>query len=242
MKSQTLPITSLPTGNRLFRFNGVPIVVQPGFWPILIMLPGVLTWIAGLRRPERSWLQRMGVGLLAALVALPADVGHAMAHTISARLAGAPMDEILLSAQMPRTLYQNNDVPPRTHIMRSLGGPVFSLISFALSLLWRCLSPNRSVSRELAETAMVGHGFILLGSVIPLPMVDGGIMLKWQLVKAGRTPAQADQAVHKTSLGLGAALLALGAVIGLIRKRRLVGGLLAAGGAAGIAAGIGWLK
>ncbi len=242
MKSQTHPITTLPTGTVLFRFNNVPIVVQPAFWPLPFMVTGVLAWIAGLRRPERSWLERLGVGLLATPVALMADIGHAMAHSISARLAGAPMDEVLLSAEMPRTLYKDNAVAPQTHILRSLGGPVFSLVSFTLSLLWRRLSPRKSLSRELAETSMVGHGFILAASLIPMPMVDGGTILKWQLVRAGKSPEQADKVVHRASLGLGAGLLALGVVLGLIRKRKLVGSLLAAGGAAGMAAGMGWLK
>jgi hypothetical protein len=242
MQSQNQEPSSLPTGTELYRFNGVPVLAQPDFWPAPILLTGVLTWVAGQRKPERSWLQRLGVALLAMPVALFADIGHAMAHTISARLAGAPMDEILLSSGMPRTLYQNNAVPPQTHIRRSLGGPIFSLTGFTLSLLWRRLSPPGSLSHDLAEASLAGHSFILLGSVAPLPMVDGGIILKWKLVEAGQSPEQADQTVRKTSFSLGAGFLGLGALLGFIRKRKLIGGLLAAGGAVGIAAGIGWLK
>jgi deazaflavin-dependent oxidoreductase (nitroreductase family) len=242
MKTNQLGNSSLPEGTTLFRFNGVPVVARPDFWPVLILVTGVLTWIAGLRRPERSWLQRIGVGLLALLAALPADLGHALAHTISARLAGAPMDEVWLTAGMPRTLYENNDVLPHVHILRSLGGPIFSLICFALSLLWRNLSPRKSISRELAEISSVGHGFILLGSVVPLPMVDGGIILKWRLVQAGRSVEQADRVVQRASWGLGAALLAVGAVLGIFQKRKWVGGGLMAGGLAAIAAGMRWLK
>jgi hypothetical protein len=242
MKPRDQEPASLPTGITLYRFNGVPVVAQPDFWPAPILLTILLAWVAGLRKPERSWLQRLGVGLLAMPVALFADIGHAMAHTIGARLASAPMDEILLSSGMPRTLYLDNAVLPQTHIRRSLGGPIFSLTGFTLSLLWHLLSPPGSLSRDLADASLAGHSFILLGSVAPLPMVDGGIILKWKLVEAGQSPEQADQMVHKTSLSLGAALLGLGAVLGLVRKRKLVGGLLAAGGAVGIAAGIGWLK
>jgi hypothetical protein len=119
-------------------------------------------------------------------IALIADVGHAMAQTISARLAGAPMDEILLSAEMPRTLYTNNAFPPQTHIMLSLDGPVFSLVSFVLSLLWRSLAPRRSLSRELAEISLVSHSIILLGSVTPLPMVDISLrILCWRNSDSG---------------------------------------------------------
>jgi hypothetical protein len=242
MKTDYPANSSLPAGTTLFRFNGVPVKVQPAFWPIPFVVTGVLAWIAGRRRPGRSRLQRLAVGLVALPVALFADIGHAMAHTISARLADAPMDEILLSAEMPRTLYENNQVPPQVHILRSLGGPIFSLTCLTLSLLWRSLSPRKSISRELAETSLVGHGFILLGSIVPLPMVDGGIILKWKLVEAGQTPGQADQTVHKISLGLGTVVLSLGAVIGAIGKRKLIGGLLAAGGAAAVAAGFDWLK
>lgn len=235
-------IKTLPDGPVAFRFNGVPVVVQPLFWPIPFLVIGVLTWIAGLRRPDRSWSQRLAVGLLAAPVAMFADIGHAMAHTISARLAGAPMDEILLSAEMPRTLYENNRVSPQVHMMRSLGGPLFSLICSALSLLWRFLSPHGSLSRELSEISLVGHSFILSGSVVPMPMVDGGIMLKWQLVRSGKSVEQADRMVHQASSRLGALVLLLGCALGLMNKRRWVGGLLAACGLAGIAAGKGWLK
>ncbi|HSB02672.1 MAG TPA: hypothetical protein VLE49_18620 [Anaerolineales bacterium] len=242
MKSQDQENLSLPKGTLLYRFNGVPVVAQPDFWPVPILLTGVLVWVAGLRKPERSWLQRLRVALLAMPVALFAEIGHAMAHTISARLAGAPMDEILLSSGMPRTLYENNAVPPRTHIQRSLGGPIFSLVGFTLSLLWRCMSPAGSLSRDLADASLFGHSVILLGSLTPLPMIDGGTILKWKLVESGQSPEQADQTVRNTNIGLGAGFLGFGALLSLFQKRKLVGGLLAACGAVGIAAGKGWLK
>ena len=217
-------------------------MARPDLWPIPILLTGFLTWLAGRRRPELSWPQRLGVGLLAMPVAWIADVGHAMAHTISARLAGAPMDEILLSSGMPRTLYLNNAVPPKTHIQRSLGGPIFSLIGSALSLLWWRRSAPGSLSHDLAGLSLLGHSFILLGSLAPLPMVDGGTILKWKLVEAGQSPQQADQTVRKVSTGVGAAFLELGAYLSLLRKRWLTGGLFAIAGLAGIAAGTGKLK
>jgi hypothetical protein len=242
MPSNKQEPTSLPSGITLYRFNGVPIVAKPDFWPIPILLTGFLTWTAGRRRPELSRLQRLGVGLLAMPVAWFADVGHAMAHTVSARRAGAPMDEILLSSGMPRTLYRNNAVPPQIHIRRSLGGPLFSLVTSTLSWLWWRKSPHGSLSRDLAELSLLGHTFILLGSLAPLPMVDGGTILKWKLVEAGQSPEEADQTVKRTNLALGTSFLGLGTLLGLGAKRRLLGGLLAVGGAAGIAAGTGWLK
>jgi len=188
MQLENQESTPLPSGTTLYHFNGVPVVVQTVFWPVVpILLTGFLAWVTGLRRPERSWSQRLSVGLLAMPFALLADIGHAMAHTVSARLADAPMDEILLSSGMPRTLYLDNDVPPEIHIQRSLGGPIFSFISSMLSLLWWRTSSQGSVSHDLAEVSLFGHSFILLGSLAPLPMVDGGTILKWKLVEAGQT-------------------------------------------------------
>lgn len=242
MKSQNQEPFMLSAEHALFHFNGVPVVVRPAFWPIPILLFSFLTWVAGRRRPQLSWRQRLGVGLLAMPVALVADVGHALAHTVSARLSGAPMDEVLLYAGMPRTLYRNNAVPPKTHIQRSLGGPVFSLLCSGLSLLWWWRTARGSTSHELAEASLAAHSFILVSSLTPLPIVDGGVILKWKLVESGQSPAQAEQSVQKTTLGLSIALLGLGALFGLFGKRKVVGSLLAAGGAAGIAVGRGWLK
>jgi hypothetical protein len=242
VKSQNQEQPSLPTGTTLYHFNGVPVVAQASFWPAPIILTGLLAWIAGVRHPKLTWLQRLRVGFLAILIALPADIGHAMAHTISARLAGAPMDEILLSSGMPRTLYRNNEVPPQTHIRRSLGGPLFSFICSGLSLVWWRFSPHGSLSHDLAEVSLASHSMILFGSIAPVPVVDGGTILKWKLVEAGQSTEQADRTVHKTSLGLGAAFLGLGGLLLIFQKRKLFGGLLAVCGALGIATGKGWLK
>lgn len=242
MKSQQQEPFEFSTEEALFRFNGVPVVIKPAFWPIPLLLCGVLIWLAGRRRPHLSWGQRVGVGLLAMPIALIADVGHALAHTVSARLAGAPMDEVLLYAGMPRTLYRNNAVPPQTHIGRALGGPIFSLTAALLSLRWWRRSVRGSTSHELAEASLAAHSFILLGSLTPLPIVDGGVILKWKLVEAGQSPAQADQIVQKSTIGLSIGIVGLGALLGLVGKRKWVGSLLAAAGAAGIAVGRGWLQ
>lgn len=111
-----------------------------------------------------------------------------------------------------------------------------------LSLLWWRSTARGSTSHELAGASLVAHSYILLGSLTPLPIVDGGIILKWKLVEAGQSPQKADQTVQKTTLGLSMAFLGFGALFGLFGKRKLVGSLLAAGGAAGIAVGNGWLK
>ncbi len=211
------------------RFNGVPVNVRPIFWVAPPAMWLALIWLAGKRKPERSLGQRLLVALLGLPFPFLADVGHALAHTESAKRAGAPMDQVLLSLDMPRTLYNNNDVAPAIHRQRSLGGPIYSAASFLGSLLWRALSAPDSLSRELADVACLSHGFILTGALIPLPIVDGGVILKWTLVEQGYTPEAADAVVQK------AGVLSLALVSGVITwllwsRRKAIGQFLAKDG------------
>ena len=199
-------------------FNGVPVNVRPIFWVAPPTMWLALVWLAGKRNPERSLGQRLLVALLGLPFPFLADVGHALAHTESAKRAGAPMDQVLLSLDMPRTLYTNNDVAPAIHRQRSLGGPVYSAASLLVSLLWRALSAPNSLSRELANVACLSHGFILTGALLPLPVVDGGVFLKWTLVEQGYTPEAADAVVQKA--GVLSLTLVSGVIAWLLGLRR----------------------
>ena len=164
-------VDKIPT---LFVFNGTPVKARPGFWLMILGLWALLTWLGSWRWSGQSLAAYALVGGVGVLLALLADVGHACAHTISARLANAPMDVILLRADMPRTLYWNNDVPPRAHIMRSLGGPVYSGIGFLIGVGWLLLAPpDTPALRYLGEIWTLANGGIFLGVFAPIPIVDG---------------------------------------------------------------------
>jgi hypothetical protein len=193
---------------------GTPIKAKPAFWLAPLMLWGLLSWLAG---PERTWAQRLLIGALAAPLPLIADVGHAVAHIFSARRAGAPMDEILLGPDMPRTCYFDNDVSPQAHRGRALGGPIFSAAGLLLSLLWHFLAAPGTALRFLADVSWISHGFIFAGSLAPIPIVDGGTILKWTLVARGRTPEEADTILRWVGTIVGALLIAGGAVVMALR-------------------------
>ena len=203
----------------LYTFNGVPIKAKPPFWLLVGLMWGLFVWVAGRRKRERPLSQNLLVATLSLPLAFLADIGHAMAHTESAKRAGAPMDEILLSADMPRTLYANNDVPPRTHITRAVGGPIYSAIGLTLSLLWRSFSPPTSLSRELAVVSSFYHGAIFFGSLMPLPIVDGGTILKWSLVEQGKTTEEADDIVKVTGPFVIGILAVVGTAVLLVRRK-----------------------
>lgn len=198
-------IENIPT---LFTFNHTPVKARPGFGVMVLGMWVLLAWLGRWRWPGQSWGMYALVGGLGAVLGLLADVGHACAHTIGARMAHAPMDVVLLRADMPRTLYWDNDVPPRAHIMRSLGGPVYSGLGLLVGLIWLRVTMAGTAVYYLGEIWTVANGFIFMALFIPLPIVDGGVILKWGLVSFGQTEAQANRWVKRLGLSLAVILLA----------------------------------
>ena len=169
----------------------IKLTIKPGFWGALAALWAVMTWVAGRGHSERGFPARLGIGFVAMIVMISADVGHAFAHTISARRAGGPMDEIVLDMRMPQTLYHDNDVSPAVHRGRALGGPIYSAAALATDLATRQITPRDSVFRDVLGWSAVANAFIFAGSLLPLPFVDGGSILKWTLVERGLTEEEA---------------------------------------------------
>lgn len=207
----------------------VQVVATPGFFVNLLALWAGMSWLSGRTHPEQSWPIRLLLGALTGFALVFADVGHAFAHTFSAYLAGAPMDQIKLSSGMPRTIYFNEEVPPRAHILRALGGTIFSALGLGISWLVRTLSPRNSMIREVADWSSIGHGLILTGSLAPLPIVDGGSILKWALVENGRTPVEADHTVKQAGVATGIAASSAGVLLATRRHWLPAAGLFAAG-------------
>jgi hypothetical protein len=203
----------------LFRFNAVDVKVRPSFWPMWLSSWPALIWLAKRRRPERSWKESFVVGTVAMPLPLAADLGHALAHTVSAKAAGAPMDEIRLAADMPRTIYFDNDVTPDQHRLRAIGGTIYSFICLLFSLFWRALTKPGSANRELAEISCFGQGMIFFGSLLPVATVDGGTLLKWTLVVQGETEEEADRKVKRATMGAG---IGLAVAVAMVAMRFMV--------------------
>jgi hypothetical protein len=178
----------------------------------IIALWAVASLIGHYYHPERNLIVSIIIGFFAMLLLLIADVGHAVGHILSARRTGAPMQEILVSSGMPRTIYSDTDISPSAHIMRALGGPVFSAIGLLLSLVTVALASSIPIAYELALWSTVGHGFIFVGCLLPLPIVDGGSILKWSLVRTGMTEEEADRRLRQVNRAFGI----LGLIAGLI--------------------------
>ena len=197
------------------RIFDTPIKVKVTFLIYIVPLWVGVTWLGLYWHPGRGFWPGVLVGFVTVILLLIAELGHPIAHIFSARYAGAPMDEIRISAEegMPRTLYWNNEVSPDVHRMRAMGGLIFNLLGLLISLAIYAVVPGNSIAWELAAWSAVGHGLLLIMSLAPVPMVDGGTILKWTLVARGRTVAKADEIVRRVDWVMGIVAGIVGVVL-----------------------------
>jgi Zn-dependent protease len=237
------PSDETTTVGRIF---DTPLVVKGITWyPVvqLATLP-IMAWYAGKRDPGRSLAKRLGVGILTMPIVLGSEWCHNLAHAAVARWIGKPMDAIRITWGMPLLVYydiEDENVTPRQHILRSLGGPAFNAMALCLALpLQRSARPG-SLSRELLDTAVATNAFLLSVGLLPLPGIDGGPILKWSLVERGRSPKQADEVLRQVDGLLGVVLGLMGGAA-LKRRRWLLGGLCLQLAAIALGVALGFLK
>jgi len=152
------------------RVFGLKIDLRPTA-PLPGLMMAALTYALLPRGPRRLLEALAGVALW-----YEAELSHVLGHLVSSRLVGAPVDRIRWGLIMA-TLYDDNDVTPRQHIGRAVGGPVGSALAMLCWwALWR-LSSGKPIGR-LALIALASNMFLTLVSWLPLPGVDGGVILR----------------------------------------------------------------
>lgn len=177
-------------------------------------------------------------------VVLGSEWGHNLAHAAAANRIGKPMDAIRITWGMPLCVYYdiNDDlVTPRQHILRALGGPLFSFILLVISSAVRRITLKDSLVREVADVSCATNAFLSTVSLLPIPGIDGGPILKWSLVERGRTVEEADQVIRKVDGALGITLSVFsGAAIS--KGRRVIGFLSAMLAVMSFGVALGWIK
>ena len=154
------------------------------------------------------------------------------------------MDALRVVWGMPLVVYYElNDetVTPRQHIIRALGGPVCNALILPFAWLLRTRTRPGSMLRDVANAAVGMNAFLFTASLLPLPGIDGGPILKWSLVERGSTPEEADERVQGVdrivSGGLGVA-----AIMALKKRRWFLGTVLAVFAVLALAFGFGLVK
>ena len=192
-------------GVYLFSVLGTRVTAHPSALITLFALFGTGLGLAGLRFRQPTWFDRLRYALLTLASYYSADTFHLLGHLFSARYAGAPVDDIYVVAPLPQTLYDDNNVEPKIHCLRAIGGPVASGCGFMLARFLSRFTLANSSRHDFLNLAALANGLTCLGSLYPLPIIDGGTLLKWSLVDGGTSPSEADSVVQKTNLVLGAA-------------------------------------
>lgn len=225
---------------------GTPLVIKGKTWfPAAQLITWlVMAWVAGKKRPERSWKTRLKVGALTMPVVLGSEWGHNLAHSAAAHLIGKPMDALWIVGGMPRLQYadvQDTQVTPRQHILRAAGGPAFNALLVPAAWLARRFSRPGSLTSEVAGVALRVNLFLCTAAFMPIPGIDGGPVLKWSLVMRGHSPAEADLVVRRVD-GLLGSLLAGLSLLAFKKRRWVLGGLLAQFAAFAVAVAMGLVK
>ncbi len=223
-----------------------PLIVQGKTWFPIVQL---ITWpvlVSLLKKKHPSWSRgkQWITGGLVMLITLGSEWGHNLAHAAAACYIKKPMDAIRIVWGMPLVIYRElNDlsVAPRQHIFRSLGGPIFNGIMAILTAFIRRFTRPATSARSLADAALGMNLFIGFVSLLPIPGIDGGPVLKWTLVETGHTPQQADEMVKSFNRPMGG-VLAVGAALAVRRRHWLAACLMSMFSVIALATGFNLLR
>jgi len=226
-------------------FN-TPLVISGSSWlPVtqIIVWP-VMTWLANRYLPDMSIWRSIRQGALLTTIMLGSEWCHNLAHAFAARAIGKPMDQIRIMLGMPRCVYNDlNDpnVKPNEHVIRSLGGPLINALFLPFIWVVRQRTTEGTPARQVANLAVGTNLFLSTVSLLPIPFIDGGPILKWSLVERGQSVEEAEKTVRRVNgpLALAAALLA---GLAFRRRKTLIGVILGMFSLSSLGIFLGWIQ
>ena len=237
----------LPTGTEIVgRVFNTPLTTWKFSW---IPITQLIVWFiftrnASKRNPKRSAFYWSTEGFFKMAVMLGSEWCHNLAHAFAANKVGKPMDQMRIQMGMPRCIYNklnDEEITPRQHIIRSLGGPIINLVMLPIAAILRLFSKPDSIANETAKIAYQTNLFLSTTSILPIPGIDGGPLLKWSLVEKGYKIKEADQVVQETN-GPLAVLLGLFSSWAFLNKKILAGIFSLMLGIISLSIFTGWLK
>lgn len=157
----------------LFTLLGVPFTVTSHSWrfvPPKLVIGLFVAWVTQMSEPAAIWLPW---GIIYGLLLLAVLLLHIIGHILISKLVSPPMTEARITPMLIQTRYDDDtpDTPGTTHLIRSLGGPLITLLLGLLAFLaWR-ISDNQG-----AGCFAAANFALLLIILLPLPTVDGGVI------------------------------------------------------------------
>lgn len=230
----------------LGQLGDTPVIVRGLTWLPFTQLATflVMVWHGRRRSPNRPAGDRIAIAGMTTTAMLSSEWAHNLAHLTVANQIRKPMDELQIILGMPRCIYHDLDdteVSPRQHILRAAAGPLFNASLLPLLSMLRRGSQPGSLARELWDAAVGMNVFLATVSLLPIPGIDGGPILKWTLVNHGHTPSDADQVVRQVN-GPIAAILGLGSALAYLRGKRFIALLFGLLSGSALAVFLGWIE
>ena len=199
------------------------------FGPTALVSPGLvglaLTYLFGRRRPQTSMIGLTLMWPVMSLMALFVDAFHYLGHIVTSLQSKAPITKIEEAFPIPILTYARDDITPQQHQIRAIGGPIASALAVVLSVAARTFTRSGSVLRDVVNMSIIMNVVMVLGSLTPIPIFDGGSLLKWHLVKSGFSENEADMTVGHLNFSIGAFLFPLAVLLRLLKFGKLALGL-----------------
>jgi hypothetical protein len=160
---------------KLFTFMGVDYLATPRSFlnlPLMALL-GIV--IAFLFAPVDELLEQVLIGIGYGLLIIVVVQFHDLGHIIGARMVGAPMKSLLMTATVNLTIYEDDsERPSRVHLGRALGGPVFNLL---LGLIVIVIYRSGADNHFILFFGIVNLALVAI-TLLPIPSVDGSVILR----------------------------------------------------------------
>jgi Zn-dependent protease len=115
------------------------------------------------------------------------------------------------------------------------------MILLPISWFYKKVTRSDTITGEVAKLFYQTNLFLSFISLLPIPGIDGGPILKWSLVDRGCSIEEADEAVRKTN-GPLALSLGLFSSWSFARKKLMAGFFYAMLGMTSLSIFSGWLK
>jgi len=165
----------------LFTMTGVRVEATRYAWmaPINWLVFGML--IAALDGDRGSVVSTAAEAAVYAAALYSANVFHSLGHIVGGKIAGAPMDILLLTSTRDVTLYQTDPstCPVGVRVGRSLSGPAANIM---VALL--CFSMTALLSSAWLERVALVNLAVGLWTLCPIPTMDGWVI--WRGLFRGR--------------------------------------------------------
>jgi hypothetical protein len=158
---------------KLFRFLGVDWLATPYAWLSIPFFVGGGVAVAVLGDLSAPLAESLPRGLVFGGLLFLINVLHTVGHILSGKIVGAPMDANLVTATRHVNLYSGDQsgYGKGVHIGRSLGGPLFNLLTGLIALGASALVSDAALA--FFATTSIGIG---LGALGPVPSVDGWVI------------------------------------------------------------------